>query len=145
MQNKISKSYCPASQKFFQDLPLRSFLHLSSVLSSWVKKPIPPRWSNLLAFHFFTALYPASPDSLDKTSGRWKRWPRPRWNNSSTPCGSKPIPCSSLSWMTRSSTKVVKRFQDVPGIEIMLRRLMSWAINGSFLLCSIRTSFCPSP
>lgn len=143
MQNKISKDYYPVSQGLFQ-VPLSRFSPpLSSPLSNWAKKPTLPPWCNILPARFCTGLFAASPDSWGGMSGPWRDSLRSLYNSSSLPYGLKPILCFFLSWMTPSFRRRGKRFQDVPGIKIMLKTWpMSLGTSGYFLSCSIRIFFC---
>src|SRR4030042_4732537 len=122
MPNNIAKNYYPVSQRFFQDLLSRFSPPLSSPSSNWAKRSTLPRWFNPLPVPFCIDLFAASPDFWERASGAWRRSQRPLCTSSFIPCGSKPIPFSFLLSMTPSPRRQGRKFQDVPGIEIILRR-----------------------
>src|SRR4030042_3727945 len=142
MPNNIAKNYYPVSQRFFQDLLSRFSPPLSSPSSNWAKKSTLPRWFNPLPVPFCNDLFAASPDFWERASGAWRRSQRPLCTSSFIPCGSKPIPFSFLLSMTPSPRRQGRKFQDVPGIEIILRSPISLVTNGSSLPCFIKTFFC---
>ena len=112
MLNKISKTYYPGSQRVFSR---PSFKIFSSFIISFIQLGKETHTSSMvqsLTHPFFTDLFPASPDSWDKTSGPWRRSPRPLWISSSITLRIKADSFSFLSWMTPSLKKTGKK---IPG------------------------------
>ena len=94
---------------------------------------------------FWKNPFPVLPAFWGRTLGGSMRLWIWRCRDSSKPCGSKPVPSSFLSWMTRYRRKRERKFLAAPGIKTMRGTWpMSLAISGFWRLCFGRTLLCLS-